>query len=854
MSKIHAILILFLAGILALFAQPNRITERIAGSRRVFLKGSVHPKAVAENDQGPVDPGLTLPHITLMLQPSADQKTALEQFLAQQQDPSSPNYHHWLTPEQYADRFGISPSDISQIVAWLKSQNLNLVAVARGRDWVVVSGTAAAVQNAFGTSIHQYLVNGELHFANTSDPSIPAALEGVVASIHGLNNFRLKPASRPRGAAPRPGQPQYDNAGLCGVHCLGPDDVATIYNIQPLLAKGTNGSGQKIVVAGQTQIRLSDIEQFRTFFGLPANDPQVILVPGEVDPGISTLGDLSEADLELELSGAVARNATILYVYAGDVTTAEQYAIDQNLAPVLSSSYGDCEQAFAASDISFIQQMAQQANAQGITWLGAAGDAGATDCSGDGISNLNNVAAVDIPAALPEVTGIGGTEFSEGSGNYWSATNSSTNASALSYIPEMAWNDTALDGSPSSGGGGASTLFPKPSWQTGTGVPSDGARDVPDISISASADHDGYLIFTSDSTVCGSPRRGAAPMCEAVFGGTSVGAPLFSGLTALLNQSMVNSSLQASAGLGNINPTLYGLARTAPAAFHDVTAGNNIINVTCTSRERDCTAGPVGFNAGVGYDLATGLGSVDADALFTAWLAASGAHTTPPSNGTPSISGITNAASYDQTYAPGMILTIFGSQLAPAAQAANTVPLPATMEGVTATINGVGAPLWYVSPGQINLQIPYETPAGTAVTLIVNNNGQTATTSFTPALAAPGIFTDAQSAPVPFTTAARGDVITMYVTGVGAVTPGVLDGAAPANGTPVTSLPQPVQGTVVTVGGVSAPIQFAGIPWGLVGVIQINYQIPTGAALGAQPVVVRVGSVSSKAATLTITQ
>jgi len=843
----------FLIGFVALtlFAEPNRISGRITGARRVVLKGNVHPKALAANDQGPVDPAFPLSRITLALQPSSSQQEALQELLAQQQDPSSPNYHHWLTPEEYADRFGVSQSDVNEIVGWLQSQGLAVTGVARGRDWIAASGSAAAIQNVFGTPIHRYVVNGTVHFANTTEPSIPAALQGIVASIHGLNNFRLKPASRPRGTVPGAAVPQY-NASLCGGHCLGPDDVATIYNIKPLLGANVSGAGQKIVVAGQTQVQLADIEQFRTFFGLPANDPQVILVPGATDPGVVS-GDLSEAELDLEMAGAVARNATILYVYSSDVMTSAQYAIDQNLAPVLSTSYGDCEAAYAPAQVAQLRAMAQKANAEGITWLGASGDSGATDCAGDGIPSLNGTPSVDLPAGLPEVTGVGGTEFTDGSGNYWSATNGSTNASALSYIPEMGWNDTAIDGSPSASGGGPSSIFAKPSWQAGMGVPSDGARDVPDISISASADHDGYLIFTSDSSACGSTRRASATMCQAIFGGTSVGAPLFAGLTALLNQSVLASRLQTNPGLGNLNPTLYALARSAPNAFHDVTTGDNIITVTCRAGQRNCTPGPVGYTAGTGYDLVTGLGSVDAGALFTAWLAGS-PHVTPPAAPPPVISAMGNAASYKQAYAPGMILTIFGSQLAPGVQAAATTPLPLTLAGVTVTINGVPAPLWYVSPGQLNVQIPYETPVNTSVPLTVTNNGQSATASFVATGSAPGIFTDSQRAPVPFATAARGQTITLYMTGSGAVTPGVADGTAPGAGTPLSSLPAPVQRTTVTVGGVAAPTAFVGIPWGLVGITQINYQVPTGAPLGPQPVTVTVGAFTSQPATLTITQ
>ena len=565
----------------------------------------MHPKAAPENDQGRVDSSLTLTYVTVVLKPSPAQQADLEQLLAEQQDPSSPNYHHWLTPEEYADRFGVSQGDLNQVTAWLQAQHLTVAAVARGRNWVAFRGAARDVEEAFGTELHRYEVNGALHYANASAPSIPAALDPVVLGIHGLNDIRLQPAIRfaktlPAGSS----RPNYTSGS--GNHYLAPDDIAAIYDMQPLYNAGIDGTGQRLVVVGQTQINLSDLEQYRTYFNLPAHDPQVILVPNTTNPGISN-SDLVEADLDLELSAAVARNVSVLYVFSADVTDAVQYAIDQNLAPVLSMSYGACEALTPASDASTLQSWASQANAQGITWLAASGDSGAADCVGES-SRASYGLAVDLPAAIPQVTGVGGTEFAEGSGSYWNSTNSASRASALSYIPEAVWNDSALVGSPTAGGGGASVNFPKPSWQAGTGVPSDGARDVPDVALAASADHDGYLIFSGGN--------------EVVVGGTSAGAPSFAGITALVNQYTVSKGYQASPGLGNINPRLYGLAQAMPGVFHDVTAGNNIVNA-CPGKARTCSATQVGFSAGTGYDQATGLGSVDTYNLVTSWNSSS---------------------------------------------------------------------------------------------------------------------------------------------------------------------------------------------------------------------------------------
>jgi uncharacterized protein (TIGR03437 family) len=810
-------------------AQSNRIAG-IDNARRVALAGHLHPFALPENDEGPVDPALPLPRVTLIFRGSAYQQADLKRLLAEQQNPSSPEYHRWLTPEQYAERFGVSQADVNLIVSWLQSQHLAVTAVARGRNWIAASGTAAAVETAFGTSLHRFRVNGELHYANATEPTIPATLQGVVKAIHGLHNFRMKPRMRAANVQPGAARPAY-TTGL-GTHYLGPGDLAAIYNLQPLYSSGITGSGQKLAVMGQVDIDLADIHQFRSFFNLPANDPQAILVPGSADPGTNQ-GDLGESDLDLELSGAIAPDATILFVYSDDVITSLQYAIDQNLAPVISISYGNCEAQTPESDALTQQSWAQQANAQGITWIASSGDSGAADCSTGATSRLNSILSTDLPASLPEVTGVGGTTFNEGTGNYWSTTNNANMASALSYIPETAWNDGVVQGQFEASGGGASVYFSKPAWQSGTGVPSDGARDVPDIAVTASPNHDGLLTFTGGS--------------EQVVGGTSLGAPFVAALTALLNQYVVSQGIQAGPGLGNINPQLYSLAQTAPAAFDDVTTGNNIITVTCSARQRNCTPGSIGYSAGPGYDQVTGLGSLNAQAFFNAWVSQASAAAPP------ALTVIGNAASLNQQYAPGMLLTIYGLRLSPETEIASSAPWPVQMAGVSVTINGVPAPLSYVSPGQLDVQVPYETPVNTSVLLTVTNSQGTASGSFTAAAAAPGMFTEPDDAPVPFASAARGQAISLYLTGAGAVTPAIATGAGPKVGTAADSLPHAQQQITMTVGGVPASSVSAVIPEGYVGIMQVNYQVPGGAPLGAQPVVVTIGGVSSPPATLTVT-
>jgi hypothetical protein len=551
-------------------------------------------------------------------------------LLEEQQDPSSPNYHHWLTPEQYADRFGLSQNDINQVEAWLKAQGFEVTQTARSRTWVSFSGTAAQVQAAFQTEIHNFSLNGETYYANATEPSVPSALADVVLGIHALDNYPLKPGSVVRRVNSSL-KPDF-TSHISGNTYVAPGDFATIYDVNALYSSGIDGTGQSIAVMGESDLYSdgsgpsSDIAAFRSAAGLPANPPQVILIPGASDPGVVS-GDVSEATGDIEWAGAVAKNATIIYVNGGSggVLNALQYAIANNTAPVISISYGLCEALWGSSgvggtwgsaNLNAFANLAQEANTQGQTIVAVAGDTGAAGCDSYTSSVATHGLAVIAPASFPNVTAMGGTEFDEGSGLYWAADTNGVDVSpsALSYIPEVVWNDTSSPLNAQhdlwAGGGGASAYFSKPTWQTGTGVPNDNARDVPDLSLNASFFHDGSLMCLQGSCVSGF-RDGDQDL--RVGGGTSVAAPCFAGIVALINQKMNTPN-----GQGNLNPILYSMAATTPAAFHDITTGNNM--VPCLAGTADCpNGGEIGYSAGIGYDQASGLGSIDAFNLVSAW-------------------------------------------------------------------------------------------------------------------------------------------------------------------------------------------------------------------------------------------
>lgn len=432
-------------------AQTARLTAPIEEGSRVTLRGTIHPRTRAAVDLGYVEPSRKIGPMIVLLKRSPEQQAAIQKMLEEQRDPGSTNFHKWLTPDQYADRFGLVEDDMSTVRSWIESHGLTIDHSARGRNWIGFSGTAQQVESALGTQIHRYRSEGEEHFANSTEVSIPAALDPTVGAFIGLDDFHPKP--------------RYAGSGFfVTANSLAPDDLAIIYDIMPLYNTKIEGSGQKIAVVGESDLEanFSDIRAFRKKFNLPAADPQVVLYGP--DPGVNE-GWRREGDLDLEWSGAIARKATLIFVNSNSVITSSIYAVDQNLAPVISASYAVCEQKLFYLGGLF-QSIIQQANAQGITFVAASGDAGPGECDNFDYSPLaSNGFAVSFPASIPEVTAVGGTEFNEGSGTYWNPMNTANGASAISYIPEMAWNDSLLYGRILATGGGPSILYAKPPWQ-----------------------------------------------------------------------------------------------------------------------------------------------------------------------------------------------------------------------------------------------------------------------------------------------------------------------------------------------------------------------------------------------------
>lgn len=628
---------LVLVAPLAASAQSNavrpRVTDRVDVTRLATLSGNTHPLARAQYDQGAAPSDLPMNRIMLVLKRSPEQESALQDLLVQQQVTSSPTFHKWLTPDQFGQQFGLADADIQAVTSWLTSFGFQSIKVSKGRNVIEFSGTAAQVEAGLHAPIHRYVVNGETHWANANDPQIPAALAPVISGFVSLHNFPKKPASIRSGQTASvtmtpEGRPQINFKD--GSHGLAPADFNTIYNVAPTMT----GSGVTIGVIARSNIIPQDVADFRTFFKLGGTNPTIIL--NGPDPGDLGMGEEAEAVLDATWPGAVAPNATVDLVVS-EATNAdagedlsEFYIIDNNLADVMTESFSVCEAAFGTSlfgatgAASFYSLLAEQAAAQGITFLVASGDSGPDSCDDPTtVPARLQAASVNLLASTPFTVAVGGTQFTDttNASTYWNPTNNSTNlGSAKSYIPEKVWNESctvAQCGSSLTGlwssGGGQSLVFTKPPWQSGvTGIPS-GNRAVPDVSLTA-ADHDGYVLCLDASCQGNSPGF-------SILSGTSASAQAFGGIMALV--------VQKTGRVGIANYALYKLAATEtlsscngsnvlpalpPAGtciFNDVTVGDtNIPEVNPLE---------TGFKAGVGYDEATGLGSVNVSNLVNQW-------------------------------------------------------------------------------------------------------------------------------------------------------------------------------------------------------------------------------------------
>lgn len=648
----------------------SRIVGTIDDHFHVALKGNVHPLAQARFDQGAVADSFPVDRMFLLLQRPPEREAALLRFLQEAHRPGTPNYHQWLTPAQFGEVYGPDDSEISAVSAWLQGHGFSVTRVTAGKTAIEFSGTAGQMRTAFHTEIHTYRVRGEEHHANNLDPQIPDALADVIAGITPMNDFHATPFVKLKGEA------VYDRtthklvpqwtfpAGLDSLE-FGPGDFALQYDLIPLYNAGTTGKGVTIGIIGASNIDPTVVAAYRSFFELSEN-PYNVVIDGS-DPGQN--GAVVESYLDVEESGAIAPDATVtLYTAEGTsvqdgLYLAAQRAVDDNLASVLSTSYGTCEQFLGSSGNQFWNGLWEQAAAQGQTSLVSSGDGGPAGCDNfNAVRQAQYGIAVSGFASTPWNIAVGGTDFYYSSyggtssaqqtelNTYWDTIGTLfPTTSLLKPVPEQPWNEPfglnlysggvydpntstivggsggpsgcssgvdAADGTYASCTGG----YAKPAWQSGTGVTADGVRDLPDVSLFAAAgENDSFY------PICAFPGEcvvSDGDLTIGIVGGTSASSPAMAGIMALVNQRYGRQ--------GQANYTLYALATQHPAAFHDVTVGSNI--VPCVPGSPNCTLSTAndntktfytlgGYSAGKGYDMATGLGSVDANVLVQNWNA-----------------------------------------------------------------------------------------------------------------------------------------------------------------------------------------------------------------------------------------
>ncbi len=676
---------------------PRLITGLVNELQTVTLSGNVRPEASLANSLGPVDDSLVLENMQLLLGRPDATEAQLQSFLAAQQDPNSPYYHQWLTAEGFGENFGPAAADVQVVVTWLQSHGFTVNGVQPGRTMIDFSGTAAQLRDAFHTQIANLNVAGVPHFANMTNPRIPAALSGVVRGIVSLHDFKPRTHIKPR--------PAYTYTNSNGTYrAIVPADLAKIYNFNPLFSAGISGQGQTVVVIENTNVyNAADWTTFRSALGLSGYSAgsftQVHPTGSSTckNPGV-VAGNQSEATLDAEWASAGAPSAKIELASCADTNVsfggliALQNLLNGSAPPaIVSISYGECEAMNGATSNAAYNAAYQQAVSQGVSVYVSAGDEGASSCDAGDTTSTHGI-GVSAFASTPYNVAVGGTDFGDAyagtASKYWGSTNSSTYESALSYIPEIPWNNSCASvllasvfgssttygssgfcntsnaskyylstasgsggpsgcatGNPSTAGvvGGTCKGYAKPSWQSLVGNPSDGVRDLPDISLFAANGVWGhYYVFCDSDTGNGGAACTGAPSGWSGAGGTSFAAPIMAAIQALVNQKQ-------GAKQGNPNPILYTLARSeygsggsgacnsasgnavsSACLFYDVTQGDMDVNCTGTHNcyrpsgtngvlSTNSTSYSKAYNTGTGWDFTTGIGTVNVANLVDKW-------------------------------------------------------------------------------------------------------------------------------------------------------------------------------------------------------------------------------------------
>jgi len=642
--------------------QSNRVPANADFGPQTQLTGHLPgwvSKGVATSK--PVDLNATM-HLTLLLQRDPTVQAAFTQFLQDQQTPGNPLYHQWLTPQQVGALFGPTASDVAAVTNWLTVQGLVIDSVEPNQIMINVHGSTSVVASAFRTSFAYFPLNGEERRSAVNEPYIPTALGPVVASIYGLtdvpfypHSVRSGPVQLPSAGSATTSQPQYTSS--TGAHYMTPGDFAIVYDVNSVYSAGNKGGGNvttngtskanSVAIIGQSRVAATDISEFAALTGIGSSYTLNTVIPGAsvngADPGpvctianaatCSTGDDQGEQTLDVDRVLGTAPGAVIdLIANSASTSTGIQGAMQWNVStlvdPVMTISYGGCEAVNSQSTATFFDSLFSTAASEGISTFVSSDDSGVNGCAPGNAANTKvYTASMNVLCSSSWVTCVGGTEFNDTTGSYWGPSTGyvAPLTSALSYIPEGAWNEpgTTAPFLTSASGGGPSIYISKPTWQAGTGVPNDGARDTPDVAYPA-AIHDGYLACLDYAT--GSASKTCPAGYAYIYGGTSAAAPAMAGVAALLNAKLGTAQ-------GNLNPLLYKLAATTSnGVFHDITPATSGVGTCSLTVPSMCnnstpgssalsttaTGGQQGYAVQAGYDMVTGLGSIDVANLLTA--------------------------------------------------------------------------------------------------------------------------------------------------------------------------------------------------------------------------------------------
>ncbi|HEY4980100.1 MAG TPA: protease pro-enzyme activation domain-containing protein, partial [Candidatus Acidoferrum sp.] len=349
-------------------APQARLLNPIKNEQRVTIEKTTSPLVSRSVDTGRISGGQNLGRMILLLTPTAEQEQAAAKLVSDLHDPASTKFHKWLTPAQFGESYGAAKEDAGTVQNWLLQQGFMVHEVSQSNRFIVFSGTVSQVESAFATEMHSYEYNSKKFISNATDMQIPQALQGVVSGVVRLHSDPRAPLAY-QGAKVHFKKTGTHFTFYDGSNYITPADFAKIYNVQPLYDAGIDGTGQSIAIVGRSNFSVQDVTDYRALVGLPANDP-VVIINGD-DPG-QLLGDSAEATLDVTWSGAIAPMAQIKFVlsqsnFSDGVDVSAAYIVDHNLAPVMSTSYGSCEDSLGPVGNAFYNALWQQAAAEGIT-------------------------------------------------------------------------------------------------------------------------------------------------------------------------------------------------------------------------------------------------------------------------------------------------------------------------------------------------------------------------------------------------------------------------------------------------------------------------------------------------------